>query len=122
MMPNVFDPNKFRLNLVCQLLEYYDRADYKIVRQIEEVTDNPMRLGSGHFSSANKNKTPSGKQAMPDCVVCSGRGRSGTRPNSSAESVWQLYVLFLALKGITQRKTTKWNARKDITIAKKSII
>ena len=25
-----FDLNKFWLNLVCQLLEYYDRVDYKI--------------------------------------------------------------------------------------------
>ena len=40
----------------------------KFFRQIEEVTDNPMRLRARHFPSANKNKTPSGKQAMPDCV------------------------------------------------------
>ena len=55
-----FDLNEFGFNLVCQLLEYYHTVEYKIVQQIEGITDNPMHLRSRHFPSANK--TPSGKR------------------------------------------------------------
>ena len=68
-----FDPNKFRVNLVDQLLEGYDRSNYNIEGALQVVTENPMHIGARYFLSANKEKTASGKQAMPDCVVCSER-------------------------------------------------
>ncbi len=65
-----FDVNKFRLNVMEQLVQM-DGAQ-RPGRHIAEA-DHPRRLLERHFPAKNKAKMPAGKQAMPDCVVCSNR-------------------------------------------------
>ena len=65
------DVNAFRLRLIEQLLKTKDEA-HRPGRHVP-AADNPRRLTERHFLAKNEAKTPNGKQAMPDCVVCSNR-------------------------------------------------
>ena len=68
-----FDVNYFRLNIISGLLKDYVPPNKKLQRTSTDPSNRTMNSQLQHFPSLNPGKTPKGKRAYPECIVCSNR-------------------------------------------------
>ena len=67
--PRRFDPNRFCLAIVYQLIPDYDKGEHRVGPRLP-MANNQLRLQGRHFPCMNPNKTAAGQPSNPDCTVC----------------------------------------------------